>query len=261
MRQAVGPWLERGLGKLEGRGLGSGPKLKRFIYEPGRERVRIDDLISPLRYDILVRQGYFTFLRDHRALAAEDFKGFLELSRREPYFAWFKGVAIPVFHSAWGHDAQSIDAAFERRVHRCIAIHDDLETHGYDASRPIILRAGRRIAPTSTGKRVTRPIYAGDGCHRLAWLRAAGAAEVEPWMYRLQRARTFAPRDLTAVVLDAMEVDRADYFAFLALPYDGRRLDKEEDLLAHVAESFPARLEELKQVIAIDSPSLATARD
>src|SRR2546427_30672 len=87
MRQAFGPLVERGSVWLERRGVGSlGPRLKRLAYEPGREPVRIDDLVSPLRYDVLVRERYFAFLREHRALAAEDFQAFAELSRSQPVY-------------------------------------------------------------------------------------------------------------------------------------------------------------------------------
>ncbi len=55
------------------------PGLVRLAYRPGREAIPIDQLISPLRYDILVRERYLRVLHERRALAEEDFEAFMEL--------------------------------------------------------------------------------------------------------------------------------------------------------------------------------------
>jgi hypothetical protein len=261
-RQALGPLVERGSAWLERRGVGSlGPRLKRLAYEPGREPVRIDDLVSPLRYDVLVREQYLAFLREHRALAAEDFRAFAELSRSQRYYRWFTGVAIPEFHPEWGGDAETVSASFERRLHKAIATYDDLERNGYDPRRPILLRTGDEILPTTSGKRVSAGIYAGDGCHRLAWLRSSGVTELAPGTYRVHRARQFTPRDTTHTLLEMMEVTRRDYFSFLSLAYADVVLDNEEALLDHVGAAAPDRLQELRDLIAIDAPLLAPSKN
>ena len=71
------------------------PGLVRLAYQPGREPIPIDHLVSPLRYDIVVRQRYLELVRERRSLAEEDFEAFMELSRRQPYFTWFTRVVIP----------------------------------------------------------------------------------------------------------------------------------------------------------------------
>jgi hypothetical protein len=258
-RQAFGPLVERGSEWLERRGADSlGPRLKRLAYEPGREPVRIDDLVSPLRYDILVRERHFAFLREHRALAAEDFQAFAELSGSQPYYRWFTGVEIPELRPDWGGDAETAIASFERRLHKLIAMYDDLERNGYDPRRPVLLRTGGEITPTTSGKRVSAGIHAGDGCHRLAWLRFSGVTSLAPGTYRVHRARQFTPRDITLKVLETMEVTRRDYFSFLSLGYADVVLDNEEALLDHVRAAAPGRLQELRDLIAIDSPLLAS---
>jgi hypothetical protein len=257
-RQSFGPFVERGSRWLERRGVGSlGPRLKRLAYEPGRAPVRIDDLVSPLRYDILVRERYFAFLREHRALATEDFQTFAELSRSHRYYRYFTGVAIPGFRPEWGGDAETVIASFERRLHKVIAMYDDLERNGYDPRRPILLRSADEITPTTSGKRVGAGIHAGDGCHRLAWLRFSGVTELAPGTYRVHRARQFTPRDVTQKVLETMEVTRRDYFSFLSLGYADVVLDNEEALLDQVGSVAPGRLQELRDLIAIDAPLLA----
>ena len=253
----MGPLVERASGWLERRGNPLGSRLRRLAYESGREPVRIDELISPLRYDIRVRESYFAFLREHRALASEDFGAFVELSRTLPFFRWFTRVAIPEFHPRWGGDAEAVNASFERRLRKVVAMYDDLETRGYDPQRPIVLRTGDEIRPTRTGKRVAARIYAGDGCHRLAWLRLSGVTELEPGTYRLHRARQFTPRDVTSLVLGAMEITPQEYVSFLSLAYADEVLDDEAALLDHVRSRSPDREQELRDVIAADAPLLS----
>jgi hypothetical protein len=236
------------------------PGLVRLAYRPGREPIPIDQLISPLRYDILVRERYFEVLHERRALAEEDFEAFMELSRQQPYFTWFTQVVIPSGNNPEiAGDAELVNAAFERRVRASIELHDAFESTGYDRRRPIILRTGEEIAPTSTGKRLARRIYAGDGCHRLACLRMAGVEVLEPGMYRLYVAQVFRPRDETAHLIDAMAISRSDYFSFLSLCYADRELSSEEALIGHVRSADADRLPELEQVIAIDAPRLSNA--
>jgi hypothetical protein len=210
-----------------------------------------------LRYDILVRERYFELIRERRALAEEDFDAFLELSRQQPYFTYFTQVAIPSHRPDLLGDDERVNAAFERRVRASVALHDSFDSTGYDRRRPIILRTGEQIEPTATGKRLASRIYAGDGCHRLACLRASGVDVLEPDMYRLHVAQVFTPRDDTALLLGAMAVSRSDYFSFLSLSYADMELSSEEALLDHVRSVSPDRLPELEQVIAVDSPLLA----
>lgn len=258
MRRAITAYMERSSHGLRRRI----PGLLQLAYRPGREPISIDHLVSPLRYDIVVRERYFAFLREQRALAERDFPAFMELSRAEPYFAWFTRVVVPSGNNPdMVGDEERLNAAFERRVRRSIELHDAFESAGYDRRRPIILRTGGEIAPTSTGKRLARRVYAGDGCHRLAWLRMSGADVLEPGTYRLHVAQRFTPRDETAQVLDAMPISRPDYFSFLSLSYADRDLRSEEALLDHVRSVDPDSLPELEQVIAVDSPRLsATAQ-
>jgi hypothetical protein len=234
------------------------PGLVRLAYQPGREVIPIDHLVSPLRYDIVVREQYFAVLREQRALAEEDFEAFMELSRQQPYFTWFTRVVVPSGnHPEMVHDGERINAAFERRVRRSLELHDAFESMGYDRRRPIILRTGHQIAPTSTGKRLARRTYAGDGCHRLAWLRMAGVEVLEPGMYRVHDSPVFTPRDETALLLSAMAIGPRDYFSFLSLSYADRELSSGEALLDHVRSIDPDRLPEIREVMAVDLPLLA----
>ncbi|MEK6326231.1 MAG: hypothetical protein AABM66_01740 [Actinomycetota bacterium] len=255
MRRVVGAFLERNSRGFRRRV----PGLVRIAYQPGPEPVPIDHLVSPLRYDIIVRERYFAFLRERRALAEEDVEDFMELSRRQPYFAWFSRIVVPSSnHPEIAADPERLNAAFERRVRASIELLDAFESMGYDRRRPIVLRTGRQIAPTLTGKRLARRMYAADGCHRLALLRLKGVNVLESGMYRVRDAKVLTPRDNTAILLDAMPISPHDYFSFLSLSYADREISSEEALLDHVRSTDPDSLPELEQVIAVDSPRLST---
>jgi hypothetical protein len=257
MRRMVTAYLERSSRGFRRRI----PGLLQIAYQRGREPIQIDRLVSPLRYDILVRERYFEFLRERRSLADQDFQAFMELSRDHRYFTWFTRVVVPSGNNPeMVNDPERLNAAFERRVRRSIALHDAFESRGYDRRRPIVLRTGHRIAPTATGKRLARHIYAGDGCHRLAWLRSSGVEVLEPGMYRVHVKQVFTPSDETARLLGAIAISRPDYFSFLSLSYADRDLRSEEALLDHVRSVDPDSLPEVEQVIALDSSRLpATA--
>jgi hypothetical protein len=77
-------------------------------------------------------------------------------------------------------------------------------------------------------------------------------------MYRLHVAPVLTPRDDTALLLGAMAISPSDYFSFLSLCYADRELRSEQALLDHVRSNDPARLRELQEVIAVDSPRLST---
>jgi hypothetical protein len=223
----------------------------------GQKPVRIDDLISPLRYDILVREQFFNFLAQHDASNQRNLVELTELSTKEPYFEWFRSVMVPNILPAIAGHADQIREAFGERVRSAVELHRSFHLSGYDRRRPIILRTGRVLEPSVTGKRLARSIHAGDGCHRLALLRSTGVTVLEPEMYRLDTARRLVPRDNTLPLLEALELDPRDYFLFLSLSYaPGRNLCDKRALLEHVRVHDADKLTEVHQIIAIDEPLL-----
>lgn len=182
--------------------------------------VRIDDLVSPLRYDALIRQRYLSMLTDAPELLEGDRRHLVELSRSHEYFTWFSAVVVPQFMPRLVGRDDEISAAFERRIRTTVDLLRSVEHHGLDPARPIVLRTGRQIAPTATGKRLARRIYLRDGCHRIALLRARGATVLEPGSYRLDCQRRFVPLDNTAPLLQAGLLDSRAYWEFMALSYD-----------------------------------------
>jgi hypothetical protein len=239
-------------------------RVRRAIDRAGAEEVaadqpvRIDDLVSPLRYDILVRQRYLSLITESPELLEGDLGPLLELSRSHEYHSWFVAVVVPRFMPRLVGRDDEIAAAFETRVRATVELLRSVQESGLDPNRPITLRTGRRIQPTATGKRLARRIYARDGCHRIALLRAGGVTVLQPGAYRLDRQNSFVPFDNTAPLLRAAPIDTKAYWEFMALSYDSLVAADRSGPAPGGAASDPERFAEMRAVAAIDLPLLAT---
>ena len=234
---------------------------RRFSHrvETGSESVAIDELVSPLRYDILVRQRFL----DRIATAAgdDDVRAAVDAPEGRAYFTWFSGIAVPRFLPDLAGDERATRAAFGYRVRRSVALAESFASSGYDSTRPVVLQSGRRIKATTTGKRIERRLFAGDGCHRLALMRRQGITTLEPGSYRVEVAPILTPLDNTAELIPLLGLDRRAYFEFLALAYaPGSGCDSEEKLREHVGAERPDRLAELDEVLTADLPLLPPER-
>ncbi|GIK78209.1 MAG: hypothetical protein BroJett022_18990 [Actinomycetes bacterium] len=221
----------------------------------GTEPVRIDDLISPLRYDVLVRRRFLD--RIAAASGPADVDAAVASPAGRDYRSWFEGIVIRRFHPELAGTADAVERAFAERVRRSVALCESFAAAGYDPAGPLLLRSGRRIAATATGKRIERRLFVGDGCHRLALLRRDGATALQPDAYRVEITPTLAPLDNTAELIPLLGLRPRPYFRFLALAYaPGTGCDTEERLRRHVAAERPDRLLELESVLRIDLPLL-----
>jgi len=218
--------------------------------------VRIDDLVSPLRYDILVRQRYLSLVTESPELLEGDLGPLLELSRSHQYHTWFVAVVVPRFMPHLIGRDDEIAAAFEKRVRATVELVRSVQESGLDPKRPITLRTGRRIQPTATGKRLARRIYARDGCHRIALLRASGVTVLQPGTYRLDRQNSFVPLDNTAPLLRAAPIDTTTYWGFMALSYDSLVAADRSGPAPDGEATDPQRFAEMLAVASIDEPLL-----
>jgi hypothetical protein len=225
-----------------------------FREQPGREPLEIERLISPLRYDVLVRGQYFDFCEARLGALERDFAAHVAASRAHPYYVWFRAVACAIRMPELLADEAALERAFAARVRRSVELLQSFRARGFDASEPLLLASGRSIEPTDTGKRMAGPFFAGDGCHRLALLLRAGVRRLEPGWYRVRTFRRYAPRDSTARLVPALPLDRASYYAFLSLGYGSARHTTREALLGEVRAREPERAAELEQVITLDEP-------
>ena len=185
-------------------------------YRPGVEPLVIDELISPLRYDVLVRSQFFEFLGANRPLLDASPERFVAAVRATDYHRWYRTVAVHAVGIAAESD-EVIEEAFHRRVLRSVALADSVAARGFVPKPPLTIRESER-ARTATGKRLGPRHYPLDGCHRLALLRALGRRHLEPGEYRVTSGSSDV-LDNTARLLPGLEIGEADYETFLASGY------------------------------------------
>ncbi len=241
--------------------------LRRRSWAAGAAPVDLDDLVSPLRYDIVVRARFLEFLGERLDRAGRDLDGLVDEALSHPYHCWYTTIALARYRPREAADERRRLAAFRRRVRASLELLASFGRRGFDPRFPVSLRTAVPGAATATGKVVPRPLYAGDGCHRLALLLASGHKRLEPGWYRVLRDPLPAPIDNTRALLGPLRVGRDEYHRFLSLAYAGAgagaqdrtgggRPAGRDALLRHVAAHRPDRLRELLQVLEIDEPAL-----
>jgi hypothetical protein len=233
------------------------PPGSRFVAgEEFGEEVRIDSLICPLRYDIIVRANFLTYYEQHRDVYAHDFKAFLERPEAEAYFtAWFSDASRSRPHL--GYDRVAVQKEYETRVHRAVRLFDSLYSSGFDTRHPIELRSASTIHHEHV-KHIRRRLYAGDGCHRLAFLLSQGIKSLVPSQYGVLMFDEFRPRDNTYLLLGKVLRDEAQYCRFISKYYcDGKEIDQPDSILDHVKRNCPSLLEEVSSVMREDLRRLA----
>jgi hypothetical protein len=225
---------------------------RRPRLRPGDRALDIDRLISPLRYDVLVRERYLGFLARNLDLFHRDFDAFVELARGEQYHAWFCAVAIHKIRPGT-EGADELDAAFQERLRQTTRLYLAFSERGFDPRFPITVRTAGPVAVTTTGKTVAGRLFPTDGCHRLALLRFTGHRSLLPEWYRLRTDGGWQPPDNTGTLIGALGITRAEYLEFLSLGYTDSMFHDEDALLAHTAS---ADADELRRIIAVDTPAL-----
>jgi hypothetical protein len=223
---------------------------------PGEAPLRIDALIGPLRYDVLVRQEFLTIVRDQRDRIAEDFVGFVADAHELDYYAWFRHVASRHVGLRPTSPSASLDRAFRRRVVRTIRLSDAFWDIGFDHASPITVRLGG--GAVASGKVLGPRAYPLDGCHRLALLRMSGATELTPEQYRV--AVTVEPvADNTHILLRHLDIERADYYRFVAAGY-GIDACSRDGLLRAAHGRGPDTATEVEGLLRVDEPLLGRGR-
>lgn len=224
----------------------------------GERPLPIGELISPLRYDILVRRQYLEFLQEHRELYDRDFEEYTRLALGHPYFVWFREIAYPRRQEIRIR-SEDMRVAFQNRLRKTTSLYESFTTNGFDTRYPILIRSGTQFTPTSTGKALAPRRFPIDGCHRLALLHMHGQTELPPDFYRVERCRNFTSIDNTQILLGTLDLEPAEYWSFLSLGYSGEIIADREQLIEHVRRRTPRVLAELEQIIAIDEAHLRRA--
>ena len=231
------------------------------LYQKGTKPVSLGELISPLRYDILIRMNYIEFYRSHVDLFHSNFSGYLELARTTPYFVWFRDVACFTFRPRLLSNKAALDKAFAQRLHGVARLLESFEKRGLDSAAsfklyPITLQAAKRVLPTDSGMMIHREFYAGDGCHRLALLLLSGCRVLQPAFYRVILRNEMRPFDNTSILLRSLPIGESEYAAFLSLGYADESFANLESLQRNVQEKRPEAVKELKRVLELNIPNL-----
>lgn len=252
---SVGPPRPLGLLGRQRRRLERTLRRRRSVVVPGEQPLSIDELVSPLRYDVVVREQYLRFVADHLDFYDRDVEGFVARSQDEPYRAWFDAVAIHRIRPGAEGEAE-LDAAFRDRIHKTVGLYRAITVAGFDDRYPIVVRTAGSVVRTETGKTLSGRLFPSDGCHRLALLRMLGHRQLPPAWYRLQTEPGWRPPDNTHTLIGTLGLTSGQYCAFLSLGYADDAFTEPGALLEHVAGARPAALAELRQVLAVDQPAL-----
>lgn len=213
---------------------------------PGSETIDIRELISPLRYDVIVRAQFFTDLRTRDA--HEPTASLHEFALSHTYFIWFKYVETARFFPQLFDDPALLLERYLMRVERAVATLRSYDAKGFDTQHPVTLARTPGGTTTDSGLRVTNSLHIRDGCHRLALLLVDGG-RLQPEMYRVHRATAAVP-DNTALLLGHLDIENGDYARFLSPAFSPDVHSRLSDLRHQVAAESSARLSEFDDVVA-----------
>ena len=181
----------------------------------GDKAIDIAELISPLRYDVLVRAQFLEFLATRPA--GESDAALVAAAESQPYAVWFREVAMARFRPWVLGDPAALRENFAERVLATRALRHSFAQNGFDPRKPVTLRVTRGTQPSDTGAAIHRTVHVGDGGHRLALLLHAGGM-LQPVLARLD-PRPMPLIDNTAVLHRALGLSDAAYLAFIARGY------------------------------------------
>ena len=207
----------------------------------------IGQLISPLRFDVLIRAKLFeTWAKDWSRLKSRPDEA-LQVAQNHAYRTWFDSIARRKITGKG--EPSSPDEAFEWRVKRSHRLLGGYIQNGFDQRRPITvkLHLGGELP---NGKVMGPRLYPVDGCHRLALLWADGERMLDPALYRLLPDES-ATRDNTTLLLEKLQLSEADYYTFIGWGYGVNAVSTESELVASLSKNDP-RTPELLSVLAAD---------
>lgn len=211
----------------------------------GAEPIDIARLISPLRYDVVVRAQFYAFLESHEHLPE---RALTEAARQEPYRVWFERVAMPRFRPWAAARPVDLEEGFDERVLRSLQMLRAFRATGFDERRPITLRWVRGVARTDSGIVVSSHLHLGDGGHRLALLLRSGGT-LHPGQFRVDPRRQPAVLDNTVILARELALPEDAYTRFVGRAFTDQGFDTVAGLQSHLARTDPKRVSELQRVL------------
>jgi hypothetical protein len=225
-----------------------------------KDGIEIASIVSPLRYDVLVRSDFFAFYAAQRELYHCDFETFVKLAKKEPYYIWYiESEAVRCLPHLRGN-TERLDRHFVHRLKKTAALYESVMQEGYTPEFPIILKTAEHLLPPTasklappTGKLISGRYFMADGCHRLALLMALGYTVLPANYFRVKCFRRFSPFDSTSMLAQTLPIEPAAYFAFLSSRYcSPHRFEDKESFLEYIRQHKPELLPEVISVIQVD---------
>ena len=214
---------------------------------PGAERINIRHLISPLRYDVIVRARLLADLR--RRDPDESLASLHEFALDHVYFAWFQHVESTRFFPELLDDRDLLIQRYQLRVERALTTLRSYDAVGFDVRYPLTLRRTSGGAVSDSGVRVNKSLHIRDGCHRLALL-LLDDQDLQPDMYLVQSFTGPVP-DNTALLLPHLNMDGPEYTRFLSAGFTTGEYTELAELRDKVAEESPDRLAEFDEIVRV----------
>ena len=200
--------------------------------------VDISALISPLRYDVLVRAQLFDLVRLQSESVSSDPDALVEAARASAYFTWFEQVAMDRFRPWVLLDPDLLSSQFRERVLSAAALYRSYRQRGFDPAHPVTLRGTKGSMATDSGLTIGKTLHVGDGGHRLALLLSDGQ-DLSAGTYRVDWRPLDHLIDNTAVLVPALQLRAGDYARFLAPGYGCEPTTDLDELLAEVRHRDP----------------------
>jgi O-antigen/teichoic acid export membrane protein len=218
---------------------------------PGTVDVVLDELVSPLRYDVIVRQQFFAFL-DANVELLDEFGDLVIEARHQPYYVWYRDIVVgPRTKLLKG---RTLDEAFADQIERVLAMRARFNPAD-ESWGDLLLREVPAGTLTTTGKVVGPRLVPVDGCHRIALLRHHGRKVLPAGAYQLVGDKQ-SVRDNTALLIPRLRLTEEQYLDYLAMGFDEEAPGGFAELVARVALRHPDRSAELESVISVDLPLL-----
>ncbi len=187
------------------------------------EGIPIWSIVSPLRYDVLVRRDFYSFYAAHRDLYLEDRNGFADLARKDQLLYLVLGVRgrtrqqSPAYEQnlagfqVFAANEPSSPAVRERQT---VRVPDSVSDHPQDGKPDPSPYDESRGA--SSGKRLGAKYFLADGCHRVALLMALGHQNLPAEYFRVKHYQEFSPFDSTVLLARRVVQDASEYYCFLS---------------------------------------------
>jgi len=213
-----------------------------------KDDLDITELVSPLRYDIVIRKDFISLYLSNQDLYHSDFDSFLELAIQHPYYVCFQKMKPQLLGAE-----TVLRRKFADRIRSFIGLYSTMVEFGFDKTMPIVPKTGLRILPTKEGKKISGKFFMGDGCHRLACLMALGYDTLPIDYIRVQCFQTLTPRDGTVELVHSVPIDPKKYFAFLASRYSAPYcFERGEEFVEYIKREKPNLLDEVLSAIRGD---------